>query len=166
VTADPTAGDDVPWLSDPEMRAWRTLLNAATGLLATLDRELQGAHGLSLAEYEVLVIVSGADEGGVRMHDLAGMLRLSPSGVTRRVDGMVRRGLVERRQCPEDRRGSYAVLTDEGWDRLREAAPTHVRGVRAHFVDRLSGRQLANLTNVLSAIDVDASAAAGGCDDA
>jgi DNA-binding MarR family transcriptional regulator len=159
------ADDVVQWLSEPEMRAWRTLLDAATGLLATLDQELQREHGLSLAEYEVLVIVSEAGEHGVRMHDLAGMLHLSPSGVTRRVDAMVRRGMVARRQCPSDRRGSYAVLTDDGWARLRQAAPTHVRGVRAHFVDRLSPRQLANLTNALSSVDVDDAAAAGGCDE-
>ena len=93
------------------------------------------------------------------------MLHLSPSGATRRVDGMVRRGLVARRQCPTDRRGSYAVLTDDGTERLREAAPTHVRGVRAHFIDRLSDRQLANVANALSAIDIDQTAAAGGCDE-
>jgi DNA-binding MarR family transcriptional regulator len=160
-----TETEAVPWLSEGEMRAWRTLLHATTGLLATLDRELQAAHGLSLAEYEVLVIVSESGEWGIRMNDLADLLHLSPSGVTRRVDGMVRRGLIARRQCPEDRRGSFAVLTDEGLTRLRESAPTHVRGVRAHFVDRLSPRQLANVANALATVEVDRSAAAGGCDE-
>jgi hypothetical protein len=73
---------------------------------------------------------------------------------------------VERKQCPSDRRGSNAVITDDGLRRLREAAPTHVRGVRAHFVDQLSARDLANLAAALSGIDVDAARAAGGCDDA
>jgi DNA-binding MarR family transcriptional regulator len=154
----------VEWLSASEMTAWRTLLDAATGLLATLDQELQGAHGLSLAEYEVLVVLSERGREGMRMQDLAGLLHLSPSGATRRVDGMVRRGLVSRRQCPTDRRGSYAVLTDEGTERLRKAAPTHVQGVRAHFIDRLSERQLANVTNALAAIEINRDAAAGGCD--
>jgi DNA-binding MarR family transcriptional regulator len=158
--------DETKWLSDAEMQAWRTLLDAATGLLATLDQELQAAHGLSLAEYEVLVVVSARGDEGVRMQDLAGLLHLSPSGATRRVDGMVRRGLVARRQCPTDRRGSYAVLTDAGTARLEEAAPTHVRGVRAHFIDRLSERQLANVTSALAAIEIDRNAAAGGCDNA
>jgi DNA-binding MarR family transcriptional regulator len=162
--AAPEADTDVPWLSETELRAWRTLLDVATGLLATLDQELQAAHGLSLAEYEVLVVVSERGKEGVRMQDLAGMLHLSPSGATRRVDGMVRRGLVARTQCPTDRRGSYAVLTDAGMARLREAAPTHVRGVRAHFVDRLSARQLATVTNALAAVEIDHDAAAGGCD--
>jgi DNA-binding MarR family transcriptional regulator len=146
------------------MRAWRALLDASSGLLATLDQELQREHRMSLADYEVLVILSEGDESGVRMTELADMTHLSPSGMTRRIDNMVRRGLVDRRQCPEDRRGSFAVLTRVGWERLREAAPTHVRGVRAHFIDRLNEKQLANLTSALSRIEIDRAAAAGGCD--
>jgi DNA-binding MarR family transcriptional regulator len=155
----------VQWLSEPEMAAWRALITTTTGLLAVLDQELQAAHGLSLAEYEVLAMVSQADGDGLRMQELAENLHLSPSGATRRVDGVVRRGLVVRRQCSEDRRRSYAMLTDEGWRVLREAAPTHVHGVRAHFVDRLSGRQLANVASALSAVTIDQHAAQGGCDE-
>jgi DNA-binding MarR family transcriptional regulator len=98
------------------------------------------------------------------MTDLAGSLHLSPSGITRRIDGLVRDGLVERQRCPNDRRGSYAVLTDAGFARLEEAAPTHVRGVRVHLVDRLSERQLTNLAAALAQVQIDADAAAGGCD--
>jgi DNA-binding MarR family transcriptional regulator len=79
---------------------------------------------------------------------------------------MVKAGLVERQQCPSDRRGSYAVLTALGTKRLREAAPTHVRGVREHFVDRLTERQLANLASALSTVVIDDERAAGGCDEA
>ena len=158
--------DEAVWLSETEMRSWRALISTTTGLLAVLDRELQREHRLTLAEYEVLAIISHAGEGGLRMQELAATLHLSPSGVTRRVDGMVRQGLVVRRQCSEDRRRSYAMLTEDGWNRLREAAPTHVRGVRAHFVDRLSERQLANIANALSSVSIDLEAAAGGCDEA
>ena len=153
------------WLSEAEMRAWRALLDVSTGVMATLDTELRAEHGLSLGEYEVLVHLSEAPEHSLRMTDLAAGLRLSPSGITRRIDGLVRAGLVERRQCPSDRRGSNAVLTEKGLLVLRTAAPTHVRGVRAHFVDQLSDRQLANLTSALSAVVVDRDAAAGGCDE-
>jgi DNA-binding MarR family transcriptional regulator len=100
------------------------------------------------------------------MSDLAGRLHLSPSGMTRRIDGLVRAGLVERRQCPTDRRGSNAVITETGVQALRSAAPTHVRGVREHFVSRLTERQLANLASALSSVEVDAASAAGGCDGA
>jgi DNA-binding MarR family transcriptional regulator len=152
------------WLTQPEMRAWKALLDVTTGVLATLDGELQREHGLSLGEYEVLVHLSETPGHSLRMTDLAERLKLSPSGITRRIDGLVREGLVERRQCPSDRRGSNAVLTEKGLLRLNEAAPTHVRGVRAHFVDQLSERQLANLASALSAVVVDREAAAGGCD--
>ena len=158
--------EQVPrWLTPPEMRAWKALLDVTTGVLATLDGELQREHGLSLGEYEVLVHLSETPGHSLRMTDLAERLKLSPSGITRRVDGLVREGLVERRQCPSDRRGSNAVLTEKGLSRLNEAAPTHVRGVRSHFVDQLSERQLANLTSALSAVVVDREAAAGGCDE-
>jgi DNA-binding MarR family transcriptional regulator len=155
-----------PWLTEPEQRSWRALINVTTGVLAVLDAELRAEHGLSLGEYEVLARLSEEPEHSLRMTDLAGRLRLSPSGITRRIDGLVRAGLVERRQCPSDRRGSNAVLTAEGMRRLREVAPAHVRGVRAHFVDRLSERELANLAAALSNIDVDDASGAPVCDDA
>jgi DNA-binding MarR family transcriptional regulator len=155
---------EVPWLNQPEMLAWRSLVHATTGLLAVLDNELQAAHGLSLGDYEVLVHLSEAPDGAIRMSELAGRLHLSPSGITRRIDGLVKAGLVERRRCPSDRRGSNAVLTDLGLKALRAAAPTHVRGVREYFIDRLDERQLAQLASALSRIDVDEQRAAGGCD--
>jgi DNA-binding MarR family transcriptional regulator len=151
-------------LNAAEMRAWRTLIKSTTSLLAVLDNELQAEHGLTLGEYEVLVVLSEAPEHTLRMSDLAEHLLLSPSGITRRIDGLVRDGLVERQRCPSDRRGLNAVLTAKGMARLETAAPTHVRGVREHFVDQLSERQLANLAAALGAVSVDRNAAAGGCD--
>jgi DNA-binding MarR family transcriptional regulator len=152
------------WLSDSEMAAWRTLVATTTALMATLDNELQAAHGLGLGDYEVLAFLSEAPDHALRMSELASRLHLSPSGITRRIDALVKTGLVERRQCPTDRRGSNAVLTKEGMRRLRVAAPTHLAGVREHFVDRLSARQLANVASALSNVTVDEAAAAGGCD--
>jgi DNA-binding MarR family transcriptional regulator len=120
--------------------------------MATLDAELQGAHGVSLAEYEVLVALSEAADRRLRMSDLATVLHLSPSGLTRRLDALARRGWVRRERCPSDRRGTFAVLTDDGYAQLVNAAPTHVRGVREHLIDRLSPRQLANLAGALGGI--------------
>jgi DNA-binding MarR family transcriptional regulator len=152
------------WLDEGEMRAWRALIGTTADLLAVLDNELQAAHGLSLADYEVLVRISEAPGGTVRMTDLANGLHLSPSGITRRIDGLVRAGLVERTRCPTDRRGANAVLTDAGRKVLEGAAPTHLEGVRAHFIDRLSERQLTNLAAALANVVVDPNAAEGGCD--
>ena len=154
------------WLTAPERRAWLTLIDVTTAVMATLDLELRAEHGLSIGDYEVLARLSEAPGHSVRMTDLAAHLKLSPSGITRRIDGLVRDGLVERQPCPSDRRGSNAVLTEKGFLRLQEAAPTHVRGVRAHFVDQLSDRQLADIASALSAVVLDRDAAAGGCDEA
>ena len=153
------------WLSEAEQRAWRALIRVTSGVMATLDGELRIEHGISLGEYEVLALLSEAPEQSLRMTDLAGHLHLSPSGITRRIDGLVRRSLVERKQCPSDRRGSNAVLTADGLRLLEAAAHTHVRGVRAHFVDQLTAPQLANLEAALASVSIDLDAAAGGCDE-
>jgi DNA-binding MarR family transcriptional regulator len=147
------------------MAAWRRLINSTTALLAVLDNELQAEHGLSLGDYEVLVFLSEAPGHAIRMSELAGRLHLSPSGITRRVDGLVRSGLVERQRCPNDRRGANAVLTPLGAKTLETAAPTHLRGVREYFIDRLGADDLATLATLLGAIAVDDARAAGGCDE-
>jgi DNA-binding MarR family transcriptional regulator len=155
------------WLSDPEQKAWRALVGATSALMATLDAELQAAHDMTLGEYEVLVALSEAEDRRLRMSDLAALLHLSPSGLTRRLDTLARRNWVARERCPSDRRGTFAVLTEEGLTQLEEAAPTHVQGVRAHLVDRLSARQLANLAGALGGIAADWPAhAATACDNA
>jgi DNA-binding MarR family transcriptional regulator len=145
----------VRWLDEDEMRAWRRLMQIRFQLMGTLDRELQAAHGISMADYEVLITISDAGDKGLRMTDLAESLLLSPSGLTRRLDGLVRDGLVARQSCPSDRRGSYAVLTPEGRRRLEEAAPTHVDGVRRHFIDRLSREQLRAMADALGVVTSD-----------
>ena len=152
------------WLSEPEMLAWRRLVGSTTALLAVLDNELQAEHGLSLGDYEVLAHLSEAPGRAIRMSELADRLHLSPSGITRRVDGLVRNGLVERQRCPNDRRGANAVLTSLGAKTLKAAAPTHLRGVREYFVDRLGPEDLDRLATLLTAIVVDDARAAGGCD--
>src|SRR5256885_3813669 len=92
------------------MRAWRRLMQVRSQLMGALDREMQAAHGMSMADYEVLIHVSEAGEQGLRMTELAEALLLSPSGLTRRLDGLVRDGLGTRRSCPSDRPGSPSLL--------------------------------------------------------
>lgn len=145
----PDPGPDVEWLSDDEMRAWRGLVQLIVPLLAEQDEALAAQHGINEGEYAVLVHLSEADDHRLRMCDLASSLRLSPSGLTRRIDGLARKGLVERAPSAEDRRVQLAVLTDVGMAKLEEAAPTHVAAVRHSLLDHLSDRQLRNLADVV-----------------
>jgi DNA-binding MarR family transcriptional regulator len=139
-------------LDDLELRAWRTLIETHDRLVARLDAELQASQGMSLPEYQVLVQLSEVPGQSLRMAELAERLHLSPSGVTRRLDGLVKQGQVERQACPEDRRGSLAVLTPLGLARLVAAAPTHVAGVRRYVIDPLDRPQLVVLADALSAV--------------
>jgi len=136
------------------MRAWRSFVTASAALMARLDRELEAEHGLSLGEYEVLAFLSESPERRLRMTDLADALHLSPSGLTRRLDQLVKQGWVCRQRCDIDKRGYYAVLTDAGFAKVVAAAPVHVRGVREHLIDRLSRRQLETLGSALRRVEV------------
>lgn len=133
------------WLDPDQQRSWRAWVGASTLLMDRLSRELQAAHGLTLADYEILVRLSEADDRMLRMSRLADDTLASRSRLTHQIDRLVRDGLVERRQCPSDRRGQLAVMTDKGFAALVEAAPTHVDGVRRHLVDQLTPEQFAAL---------------------
>jgi DNA-binding MarR family transcriptional regulator len=152
-----------PWLDDVEMRAWRSLLRAHARLLARLDADLQASQGISVTDYGVLVQLSEGEDGRMRMSELADRLLLSPSGLTRRLDGLVAAGMVERHRCPTDRRGAFAVLTPAGQARLQTAAPDHVEQVRRHFVDRLSREQLEALGDALDKVTLDSVTAESSC---
>jgi DNA-binding MarR family transcriptional regulator len=138
-------------LDEAEMAAWQAFLRASILLMDRLDAELDG-HGLSLADYEILVNLSAEPAGELRMTELAARTLVSRSGLTRRLDRLVESGLVERRNCPTDRRGVYAVLTVLGRRRLEDAAPTHVEGVRRHFLSQLEGQDLQALAAALNAV--------------
>lgn len=143
---------EVVWLDDLEQRAWRSLLIAHRRLLQRLDAELQSTQEISVSDYGVLVELSEAPGSSMRMSELAERMLLSPSGLTRRLDTLVKEGLVERKKCPSDRRGSLAVITSAGLARLRRTAPAHVDQVRRHFVQLLSRAQLAQLADALEAV--------------
>ncbi|MGH9155439.1 MAG: MarR family winged helix-turn-helix transcriptional regulator [Acidimicrobiales bacterium] len=140
------------WLDGEESVAWRLFFTAAGRLLQRLDAELTTSCGLSLAEYEILVLLNEAGDAGMRMTAVADAVLVSPSGLTRRVDRLTADGLVERRSCPTDRRGVLAVLTPAGGARLVEAAPRHVAGVRRWFVEPLDRRQLGVLSDALASV--------------
>jgi len=100
----------------------------------------------------VLLLLARADDRQLRMSELADRLVLSRSGVTRLVDRLEANALVERASCDTDRRGSWATLTKAGHDRLRRAAPTHLRGVGEHFLDRIPPDELDALQRTLDRV--------------
>lgn len=119
-------------LTAEELATWRAFLEAHARVVAALDRQLAGSGcGLDLREYDLLVHLAAAGEAGLRLRDLAARALISRSNVTRRVDDLDRRGLVERRPDPMDGRGVIAVLTPAGRRALRRAAAVHLPGVKA-----------------------------------
>lgn len=134
---------------DPRLDAWRAFLRAHARVVRELERELQAEQDLALTDYDVLVQLAGAEDRRLRMSELADRLLLSRSGATRLVDRLVADGLVERATCESDRRGQWAALTDAGYERLRAATPTHLRGVATHFLDRVGAEDLAELERML-----------------
>ncbi len=130
------------------MRAWRRFLIAHSRAIRQLGDELESEQHLALASYDVLVQLAEAPDG-LRMSELADAVLLSRSGLTRLVDRLERDGLVERRSCPSDARGTFAVLTTEGRDQLRTASSTHLRGVAEHFVSHYTPAELDTLAELL-----------------
>lgn len=140
---------------DPRLAAWSAFLRSHARVVRALEQELQSEQGLALTDYDVLVQLATAGERRLRMSELADRLLLSRSGATRLIDRLVADGLVERVSCESDRRGQWASLTDAGHERLRAASPTHLRGVAAHFLDRLSEDELTEMRRMLEAILAD-----------
>jgi DNA-binding MarR family transcriptional regulator len=136
-TGTTTPGTTRPrWLNRDEMRAWIGFVETQGDLMTALENDL-APTGLTLGDYQVFVYLSSAEDDSMKMCDLAEILQLSPSGLTRRLDGLVKAGWVERRPSELDRRVMHAVLTDAGRDRLEAAAPVHVESVRARIIDHL-----------------------------
>ena len=111
---------------------------AWTLLTTELNTHLQNQHGLTIADYEILVQLSETENRRMRMSELAQSTLASRSRLSHQVGRMEAAGLVIREECTEDRRGSFAVLTEAGWQALVAAAPSHVTGVRANLVDVLT----------------------------
>jgi DNA-binding MarR family transcriptional regulator len=146
------SAEQARWLSKEQQAAWRAYILGTTLLLDTLDRELRHAHGLSLAEYEILVRLSESPRRTMRMAQIADEVRHSRSRVTHTVSRMEKAGLITRCAAEGDRRGVEARMTDAGHALLVKAAPTHVNGVRDHFVDLATDEQFAVLGTVMDAV--------------
>jgi DNA-binding MarR family transcriptional regulator len=139
-----------------KLEAWRLFLRSHSTITRRLDADLIAAHGLTLHDYEVLIHLSRAPDGMMRPSDLTDSVILTRSGVTRLLAGLEEAGFVRRESCPSDRRVIYAVLTDDGREKLREARPTHLRGVGELFTERFDDEQLDVLRELLGNLPITA----------
>ncbi len=140
------------WLTGDEQRAWRGLLQMTAQLNARMNRQLQNDYGLSLADYDVLVVLSEAPAGKLRVFEITDALAWEQSRVSHHLARMQRRGLIARKECAADARGAFVVLTEAGRAAIERAAPAHVETVRELVFDGLTPDQLAALTAVTSRV--------------
>src|SRR5919197_4267895 len=136
------------WLSADEQQAWRAYVRATKVLFDALDRQLQRDADMPHAYYEILVALSEAEDRSMRMSELAQRTLSSRSRLSHAVARLEERGWVVRDECPTDRRGQVARLTDLGFRTLAEAAPGHVEAVRHYLIDVLTPEQLEQLAAI------------------
>jgi DNA-binding MarR family transcriptional regulator len=140
-------------LSREQMRVWRAFLRAHAEVTRRLEADLLAEHRLPLASYDVLVqLVESRPEHRLRMTELADRVLISRSGLTRLIDRLEREGLVRREPCESDARGLFAVLTPEGYERLRSATGTHLRGVNDYMLAHIEPAELDVLGEALGRV--------------
>jgi DNA-binding MarR family transcriptional regulator len=136
-------------LSATSIQVFIRLLQGHAAATRELSADLVRDHGLTINDYEALLRLSRADDRRLKRVELAETLVLTPSGVTRLLDGLERAGYVEKGSCDSDARITYAVLTDGGLDKLREASTSHVAQIRTFFEQRFDDDELATLADLL-----------------
>ena len=137
---------------------WGCLLRGHAAVRRSVAARLQENHGLTINDYEALLLLSRAKGRSLRRVDLAKALQLSASGVTRLLEGLERQGLVARALCEKDGRVTYAVLTKTGQAKLEQASGSHVAAVRAVFEERYTRAELDTLARLLARLHADAAA--------
>lgn len=140
------------WLDDDEQRAWRALTAATQLLLDHLDRQLQRDSGMPHTYYQLLVWLSEAPDRSMRMTELAERSKITRSRLSHAVARLEKDGWIRRTDCPSDRRGQLAVLTDSGFAALESAAVGHVEAVRTAVFDRLSAEQVGQLDAIMRTV--------------
>lgn len=140
------------WLNETQQQAWRAFLTGSAWLQEKLNEDLEVTAGMSLHEYEVLVRLSEAADGSVRMSLLAEQLVHSRSRLTHTVARMEKRGWVNREPCSDDGRGVQAVMTDQGRQVLVDAAPGHVQSVRDNLIDLLTEEQVEVMGQIFTTV--------------
>ncbi|KPI21861.1 transcriptional regulator, MarR family [Actinobacteria bacterium OK074] len=141
--------DETRWLTAEEQRVWRAYIQASTLLDDHLDRQLQRDAGMPHVYFGLLVKLSESPERRLRMTELAMLAKITRSRLSHAIARLEKSGWVRREDCPSDKRGQFAVLTDAGAEVLARAAPTHVETVRAAVFDLLSPDQQKQLGEIM-----------------
>lgn len=140
------------WLTDKEQHVWRAYLHATTLLEDHLDRQLQRDAGMPHIYYGLLVQLSQAPRRRMRMTELARNVKITRSRLSHAIARLEKNGWVRREECPSDKRGQNAVLTDDGYAMLSRSAPGHVDAVRQAMFDRLTPEQVRDLGDIMRVI--------------
>lgn len=138
-------------LTEPELRVWRTYIEASKLLIRQMEKDLR-PFGLTMRDYNILVILSESENARMRMSEMAAATLHSKSRITQQMKRLMKAKLVRRENCLSDRRGRFAVLTNHGRNTLREVAPHLVASARRHFIDLLSPQDLAEFIGVLGPV--------------
>jgi DNA-binding MarR family transcriptional regulator len=139
------------------------LLRGHQTLRRTLNAQLQGEHELAINDYEALLLLSRAEDRQLRRVDLSEGLQLTASGVTRLLDGLEERALVDKKSCASDARVTYAVLTDAGFEKLEQASCSHVAAIQAVFEERYTDDELLTMSELLGRLPGAAAADPEAC---
>lgn len=134
------------------MKAWRGFVTTSSDLTNAIERDL-GVFDLDAGDYQLLAMLSEAPDHKLKMCDLADTLRLSRSGLTRRMDGVVKANYVERIQDKDDRRAAFAHLTAKGYGFLKKIAPLHLKDVRSRMIDLLNESEIKALGSAFAKIN-------------
>ncbi|WP_277438613.1 MarR family transcriptional regulator [Streptomyces sp. SPB162] len=140
--------DSMKWLTEEEQASWRAYVHATTLLEDHLDRQLQRDAGMPHMYYALLTALSDAPTRRMRMTELAQQTKITRSRLSHAVTRLEKNGWIAREDCPSDRRGQMAVLTDEGYEVLVRIAPGHVTAVRSAIYDRLTSEQVRQLGEI------------------
>ena len=144
-----TALSNPPQAGDAAVRAFTRLLRAHASTTRLLSAELLEEHELTISDYEALLVLSRAEGQRLKRVELSRQLLLTPSGITRLLEGLEATGLVERQACPSDLRVTYARLTNTGAERLQAASYAHVASITALFEEHLSASEITSLADAL-----------------
>jgi len=140
------------WLTPTEMKAWLGFITSSADLVRAIEKDLE-PFGLDGGDYQLLAMLSDAADHRMKMCDLASVLRLSRSGLTRRMEGVVKAKYVARVRDEADGRAAFALLTPKGFDLLKRAAPVHLKSVRRLMIDQLTDTEVQAMGSAFAKIN-------------